>query len=199
MIFGNYPIEPQELVLQLNERATRTARQLNIQENNTVWTQAIKVQLAEMARERGFHPIYTDAANKKSEFILDEVWWQEDKSGTSAVLGIESEWGNPRDKNCDSRAGCVGNDFEKLLQFKAPMKLMIFTADNLEMRLAIHGLLQQYMRRFRQHVAGELYVLIEFSAGQCLSYVSRVERDGLNDLIELSAMTSESERALRPA
>ena len=114
----------------------------------------------------------------------------------AAALGAECEWSNPRERGCERRAGCVADDFEKLLQFKAPVKLMVFTADNSEMRgQRSMKLLQRYLRRFRQHVAGEVYVFVEFSAAQCFSYTVEIQQDGRNALLRLNPMNIESELA----
>lgn len=198
MIFGELPIGVAELVKTLHQQATKIARQLNSLERNTEWTQGVKQALAEMGRTRGFK-LFPDSENKRSEFMLDEVWWKDDESGAGAVLGIESEWGNPRDRNCESRAGCVADDFEKLLQFKAPMKLLVFTADNAQMRNAIHAILERYLQRFRQHVAGETYVFVEFSEGRCFSYTCEIQRDGRDPSLALKPLNTESAEVLTAA
>lgn len=198
MIFGEQPISPNELVERLNCRATEIAEERDPQHNNTAWTYAIKHALAEMARERGFKQLFSHSEEKLSEFMLDAVWFS-DKSGNAAVLGVESEWGNPRVRDCQQRANCVAEDFEKLLQFKAPMKLMIFQADNVEMRKAIHKILLDYLQAFRQHVAGEIYVFIEFSAGHCFRYTCEIQRDGQDTSLTLKPMNAESEQILKAA
>jgi hypothetical protein len=194
MIFGEQPISPEKLVERLNCRATEIATEHRPPNTNTAWTYAIMQALDELAQQqqRGYRQIV------RPQFILDAVWWQ-DKPGNAAVLGVESEWGNPRIRDCQQRANCVAEDFEKLLQFKAPMKLMIFQADNVEMRRAIHKILLDYLQAFRQHVAGETYVFIEFSAGKCLSYTCEIKRDGQDRSLKLKPMNSESEAELNAA
>jgi hypothetical protein len=195
MIFGEQPISPKELVERLSCRASEIAEERDPQHSNTAWTYAIKHALAEMAKERGFKQLFSHSDGKLSEFMLDAVWFS-DKSGNAAVLGVESEWGNPRVRDCQQRANCVAEDFEKLLQFKAPMKLMIFQADNVEMRKAIHKILLDYLQAFRQHVAGETYVFIEFSAGKCLSYTCEIQKDGQDTSLTLNPLNAESAEML---
>jgi hypothetical protein len=198
MIFGKLPISPEELVVTLNRLASKKAEELKLGHSNTAWTYAVKYGLEKMAHKRHLKQLFTKgntelAGKKISEFMLDAVWWLQSRSGNAALLGVECEWGNPWDRNCKSRADCVAVDFEKLLQFKAPMKLMIFQADNAQMRKAIHKILHQYLHAFQQHVAGETYVFIEFSAGKCFSYTCEIKRDGRDTSLELKPMNSESE------
>jgi len=135
---------------------------------------------------------------KQSEFMLDAVWWQEDQTGAAAVLAAECEWAS-WERKAERRANVVGHDFEKLLQFKAPMKLMIFEPNTLETRIAIHRRFEEYLRRFRQHVAGELYVFVDFSYGSCFSYVCEINRDGRNEELSLTPMNTESRDILNAA
>jgi hypothetical protein len=195
MIFGKLPISPEKLVTDLQIRASKIANKLDpILQRNTAWTIAIVEALHKMV-PRGCRQI------TRPQFILDIVWWQDapKESGSAARLGVECEWGNPFDRNSKSRAECVVYDFEKLLQFKAPMKLMIFQADNAEMRKAIHNMLLEYLQAFGQHVAGETYVFMEFASGHCFSYKCEILRDGLDRSLNLKPMTSESAQILKAA
>jgi hypothetical protein len=198
MIFGKIPISPEELVVTLNRLASKKAEELKLGHSNTAWTYAVKYGLEKMAHKRHLKQLFTKgntelAGEKISEFMLDAVWWLQSRSGNAALLGVECEWGNPWDRNCKSRADCVAVDFEKLLQFKAPMKLMIFQADNAQMRKAIHRILHKCLHAFQQHMAGETYVFIEFSNGKCFSYTCEIKRDGRDTSLKLKPMNSESE------
>jgi hypothetical protein len=75
MIFGNAPIEPKQLVSELNLLATETAKKLDALERNTAWTVGIKQALAVMAKKRNLIPFYKDSTKEISEFLLDFVWW----------------------------------------------------------------------------------------------------------------------------
>ncbi|HEX3153101.1 MAG TPA: hypothetical protein VHV32_00680 [Candidatus Angelobacter sp.] len=196
MIFGTLSIHPSEFIATINAKATEVVRSRDPEERNTAWTHAVKQALAAMGRDLGFEPFFSDPQNKRSEFMLDLVWWKQDQDGAWAALGVESEWGNPRVRDCKVRAGCVADDFEKLLQFKAPVKLLTFTADNNEMRRSIHDMLQRYLRQFCQHVAGEMYLFIEFSAGQCFSHICEIKRDGRDESLTLKPLNNESQRLL---
>ena|SRR6185312_4773369 len=195
MIFGSYPIEAPQLVKRLNEHATRIVKP---HEGTEAWTIAIKRALQEIAVECRCKCLCTDKSMKQSEFMLDAVWWQEDQTGAAAVLAAECEWAS-WERKAERRANVVGHDFEKLLQFKAPMKLMIFEPNTLETRIAIHRRFEEYLRRFRQHVAGELYVFVDFSYGSCFSYVCEINRDGRNEELSLTPMNTESRDILNAA
>src|ERR1700719_4627114 len=113
MIFGNIPIEPKQLVSELNLLATETAKKLDALERNTAWTVGINQALAAMARKRNFLPFYTDSTKKISEFLLDFVWWEQHDGSRRAALAVECEWGNTRSNDVEYRTDQVMEDFEK--------------------------------------------------------------------------------------
>jgi len=188
MIFGENPIRPSELVGELNRRATETAQKLDPLERNTAWTAAVKQALAAITEARRGKPYYIDHRGN-SEFLLDFVWWDEGPSGKRALLGAECEWGNPRENDPERRAGAVIDDFEKLLQFKAPLKLMVFGADNPEMQEVICANLQKYLRSFAQHVQGETYVFVDFAPRHvCCAWTCEIARDGRDEALDLKGL-----------
>jgi hypothetical protein len=89
---------------------------------------------------------------------------------------LESEWGNPR--NLKGRAAQIESDFEKLLSFKAPIKLLTFETSDTAMRKEIHDAITRKASNFRQHVKGECYIFAEFSQGKCFTYLFEVPSDG---------------------
>jgi hypothetical protein len=200
MIFGTSPITPNELVGELNRRATETAQTLDPLDRNTAWTTAIKHALAVMAAKHELRPFYSNRKEGISEFLLDVVWWEQDSTSRRAVLGVECEWGNPWDRSAEGRAEAIVEDFEKLLQFKAPLKLMIFSANNVAMRTAIHDKLLEYLRSFAQHASGECYVFMEFaSSGQCYSYTCDIKKDGRDADLQIVPIDDASRSALSKA
>ncbi len=187
MIFGELPIEPRELVTELMQHATATARKIDPGEEDTAWTTAVKLALDVMARDRGFTAHYSNRKKENSEFLLDLVWWKQDNKSCDAVLGMESEW-----RNADK----VREDFDKLLQFKSPLKLMIFTADTPRKRREIHAKLREGLHSFAQHVRGECYVFTEFTDGRCYSYRCDIKKDGMNQSAEIVPLDENSAKAL---
>jgi hypothetical protein len=130
----------------------------------TLWTDAIKMWLANKARERDLIPIYCDREGTR-EFMLDMVWWQPG-SGARAILACESELGNTRYPA--RNPGLVAEDFDKLLSFKAPLKLIIFDSyckidDNDQPQRAIIAELDKYLKEYGDHRVGEQYLAIDVS------------------------------------
>ncbi len=123
----------------------------------TRWTWAVKEWLAKEALKHDCRAIYSKR-DEMSEFMLDVVWWQNERPG-SALLACESEWGNTRDIKRD--AARVAEDFDKLLSFKAPFKLMIFEAerDSPNERETIAEL-DRYLREYADHRDNEQYLVI---------------------------------------
>ena len=91
--------------------------------------------------------------------MLDVVWWQ-NKTPGSALLGCESEWGNTRFHEATMLLR-VAEDFDKLLSFKAPFKLMIFEAepDSPNERDTLAEL-DRYLREYGDHRESEQYLVI---------------------------------------
>jgi len=86
--------------------------------------------------------------------LLDVVWYHK-KTG-HILLGVESEW--HRNK------GQVLDDFEKLLNTKAPLKLLIFSTDEHEKEYSeMLEEVRKYLDGFRHHLNGEQYLLVEFA------------------------------------
>jgi hypothetical protein len=91
------------------------------------WTEAVQKTLDDYRKEQRWErsellpPITSDplpASWKKDSFLLDFVIWRRDMNGREgAWLASESEW--------ELKDDAVIKDFEKLLSFKAPLKLMI--------------------------------------------------------------------------
>ncbi len=182
MIFGDTPLRPQELVEVLELEVAEVAKTIGARllsrdkDSNTVWTLALKTVLMSLAERHSCLCFCSSREHHKSEFMLDFVWWEHTPDFDRAVLGRESEWGNPR--FTERRHEEVAADFEKLLSFKAPMKLLVFEAKSETMRENIHAEIRKYGTRFAQHVKGESYIFVEFSGGTCKSHSYEVKADG---------------------
>jgi hypothetical protein len=140
----------------------------------TLWTQAVKYWLACEANKLDLYPIYTDGKGT-NEFMLDLVWWKEGRGG-SAILACEIEWGNSRDIRRNPAR--VAEDFDKLLSFKASLKLMIFDSyNNSQTQSAVLAELNRYFREYGDHRAGEQYLVMDMSPLKNDWYCS-IQRDG---------------------
>ena len=116
-----------------------------------------------------------------SEFMLDLVWWK-DGPGGYAELACESEFGNLRDPK--RNAGRVAEDFDKLLSFKAPFKLMIFDSYGARRdgsnpnREDVLTVLNRYLREYGDHRIGEQYVLVDMCSGKAAAWLCPITQEG---------------------
>jgi hypothetical protein len=133
---------------------------------DTAWTLAVKATLEEIGSKKGYESLYSNREKGNHEFLLDLVWWDRRDGFDAAALACECELGNKRDELHNPLR--VEEDFDKLLSFKAPLKLMIFdsygtkagsqnTVD--QIITALNG----YLQRYRIHIAGETYLLWDCS------------------------------------
>src|SRR5205823_5346422 len=111
------------------------------------------------------------------------VWW--DDKAHQTVLACESEWGNPDE---------VEYDFEKLLSFKSPLKLLIYGDCDAEQWKETHKRIKGVTTKFSQHVKGEVYVIVEFSFGKCFSYWFRVPADKKLEQFRLEPLNDAAKR-----
>jgi hypothetical protein len=114
---------------------------------------------------------------------LDFVSWESRNGIERALIGVESEWGNPwhfkNAKNYHSIIESIETDFWKLLSFKAPLKVLVYTTATPEMRETLHKRLKEVIQSFTQHVAGETYAFYEFiSLNKAYAYEYLVPNDG---------------------
>jgi len=110
------------------------------------------------------------------EFLLDLVWW--DEGGTEgASLGCECEWQfTPRTGN-ESYVRAVGDDFGKLLVFKAPLKLMIFASSEDCPADPIRAEIDRYLKSYKHHVVGETYLVLDF-VPKPKAWIAKIEQSG---------------------
>jgi hypothetical protein len=196
-----WPFSLEELTTAAIATTFRIAEQ-EASDGNTAWTKAVKGAFAELAIQYGYKTLWTCKEPKCSEFMLDLVWWQQSTTMQSAVLGLESEWGNPWDFNrrkVENIVGAVDDEFWKLLCFKAPVKVLVYSAIDSEMRKAIHCSLQADIALFPHHVEGECYILMEFppTPKTCYRYKYIVKSGDKLSTPQFEAMDEESQLALK--
>jgi hypothetical protein len=136
------------------------------------------------ALENDLRAIYTDQQNM-SEFLLDLVWWK-DGPGGSAVLACEIEWGNMRDPR--RNPGRVAEDFDKLLSFKAPFKLMIFDSYHNEViQNEVIQELDRYLNEFGDHRIREQYLVVDISPLK-KAWSCQISKEGHDTSLRLSEL-----------
>lgn len=146
----------------------------------TFWTRSMKQWLCDLGEASALRTISTGPGT--SEFLLDLVWWQ-DRSPRGAVLACEMEWGNTRDPK--KNPGRVLEDFEKLMSFKAPFKLMLFDSYNHgDRHKEMVARMEDALRDFADHRKGEDYLLFDVSPLRQAWHFA-VYRDGADAKISL--------------
>ena len=174
-MFGPLPIEPQELIQQLVTEVTSRVSGNWSSKENTTWTLAVKEALKLIAtrHSKTAKCFYTRAEPGMREFLLDVVWWDND----AASFACECEWQFARFSNSEQYAIAVGEDFEKLLVFKAPLKLMIFASSDSEIQQNILEEIKRYYSGYQHHVDGEVYLILDFAPTPKV-WIARVDRNG---------------------
>jgi hypothetical protein len=105
----------------------------------------------------GTEVLCTHVGRKRHEFLLDAVVWNR-KDGEGVILAVESEW--------TQHVTDIEEDFWKLLVVKSPIKLMIFATTpraTKHSQDAVWQRLNECLRKYKDHVAGEIYVFIDFA------------------------------------
>ncbi len=150
----------------------------------TQWTAAMKDWLHSIGLQHGMRSIYT--APGMGEFLLDLLWWH-DGPPQGAVLACEMEWGNTRDTK--GNVARVVEDFDKLLSFKAPFKLMLFDSyRDKNKQLEINSAIDDYLQGFGDHRTGEQYLVVDVSPLQN-AWLCIIDRDGEDRLLKLSLLS----------
>jgi hypothetical protein len=131
--------------------------------SRAVWTTSVQIALDFYRKNQPWllsellPPITADVLPekwKKDSFLLDFVVWRRDLNGhEGAWLACESEW--------DLGSKAIIKDFEKLLSFKAPLKLMIYDIKNRD-PAASREAIKASIARFRWHSVEETYLFLEF-------------------------------------
>lgn len=192
MLFGNSSISVESLAAELQQRIPQIAAQQRNSDGNKAYTTAVKQALREIGNAAKLVTFYTGAEPHMKEFMLDVVLWNMTPGAQGAVIGAESEWGNPRSNDIEFRSNQVLEDFEKLRSFKAPLKILFFSSENESMRRRMHEKITTSLCEFAQHVNGEQYLFMEFSQGECYSYVWTAANDGPCPTAALVALNERS-------
>ena len=94
--------------------------------SNKDWTQECLGKLAELGEKNGYHAA-TCSRCGDHEWLYDLIWWKgEDGGMTDLILALESEW-SPSFRD-------VRYDFQKLVQARARIKVLISDAMSIEDR-----------------------------------------------------------------
>jgi hypothetical protein len=143
------PIDPRSLASDLAVSIPQVG------DTNSIWTRAVKARLVKLAKKHGLL-VSPDPSIFQGEYLLDVIW-QKPAPCADLLLACESEWGD---------CGSVWEDFEKLMHVKASLKLMIFCTGDHEKDFSKirKGIESKYMAEFTQHLEGETYILLEFTA-----------------------------------
>lgn len=191
-IFGAPSITPEELFGQLKALAKQLKADATFKERTT----AINELLHKLGKERGCELYYKNLPDH-SEFLLDFVWREKANGKQRTALGLESEWGNPQHHlsgNFDKIAAEVEADFSKLLSYKAPLKAMVYTSEaNAELQGKVQQRVGALIAEFNQHVAGEVYLLIDFRpGGRCSGCKYTINKSGPQDApVEVNAVVED--------
>jgi hypothetical protein len=201
-LFGEPPISAEKLSGQLKQQTPIRAREIDSEEGDTAWTQAVREALDSIARSLNYDPVCSRKEPACSEVMLDQVWFPKE-GDQHLVFAMECEWGNSWDrkgKNYPKVTHDVRYDFRKLLYVKAPLKMLVYTAGDHTMRAAIHGAIKDAMIHYPHHVEGECYVLVEFAPrDKVFRYKFPITKTGrLSQSPEFIPLDEESSHALRP-
>lgn len=189
-LFGEPPISAEKLSEQLKQQAPIRAREIDPEEGDKAWTQAVRETLYEIGRRLKYEPACSQKEPAGSEVMLDQVWFPME-GDQHFVFAMECEWGNPQQ---------VRYDFRKLVHVKAPLKMLVYTAKDNSKRMAKHEQIKDALIHYPYHVEGECYMFVEFAPGnKCFRYKFPITKTGrLNEKPEFMPLDEESSHALRP-
>ncbi len=182
MAFGAVRIRPVELAnfvrLQLLRKAQRLSAEAKNGNERKCRTTAMKIVLRRCGRARGYD-VYPNndrrLCDRFHEWLYDLIWWDNTPGRKGVALAAECEW--------STRQGAAIDDFEKLLTVKAPLKLFICRTRRHD---EVRGQIAATLKEFRQHVAGEKYVICEVRQSKkwtCYLYhVKHVKRGRVADV-----------------
>jgi hypothetical protein len=142
--------------------------------DRAAWTTAVQHSLDEYRKEQNWAgsevlppPNYEfPDQGRKDSFLLDFVVWRRDIDGDKegAWIACESEW------NLD-RASVV-KDFQKLLSFRAPYKIMVYDVKyKQKLSAQCREEFEATLSKFSWHLEDEVYIFIEFLDGERIANV----------------------------
>jgi hypothetical protein len=142
----------------------RICNQAGPESSRAIWTASVQMALDWYRRQYTWEgsellpPITEDPIStkwKKDSFLLDFVIWRRDLDDNKegAWIACESEW--------DLKDEAVIKDFEKLLSFRAPLKLMIYDLRNSPPN-SRRSAIKSSISKFYWHSHEETYLFLEF-------------------------------------
>lgn len=148
----------------LKERLERVHKETPWENSNRTWTHKLKSALADLVSdERVPSPpsgcersVWASGACKAREEWLYDLCWLDYNEGGYLVgmpLAVESEWGRPGD---------VFDDFQKLVQSRACIRLMIYDGGYRSQEEMVHSFSQQ-ISDFANSNSDDRYLLAAFS------------------------------------
>lgn len=208
-VFGKLAFEADQFSKEFKKEALALGEQEGLEkgavaDKNTAWTRIVKQALENVLTspkpQYGYRAEYSNKVKRTTEYMVDFLAWDDrEGSGQRAVVAVESEWGNPRMFNAGGAtaiAEAVVQDFWKLLAFKSPLKVLVYTAFDGPMRNAIHDKLRKTLLSFSQHVIGECYLFIEFSNDSCYRYKFEVKSNERVTDAQFEPLDAESKKIL---
>src|SRR5947209_416891 len=165
MTLGKSPISPSDLISRLHRHKltdTRTDTQELLRFLSDIG-RAVHVESRTETTSglEDFSVFYNDPDRERKAFLLDFLWW---KQGFGTLLAVESELSDKTEKGFQ-------HDFEKLLCWKAPLKLMVVKEQKQE-PVQIAKSLSAYARsNFEQFFPNETFVLFVFGNNENQAFV----------------------------
>ncbi|MGC9260841.1 MAG: hypothetical protein ACP5I8_12325 [Phycisphaerae bacterium] len=121
--------------------------------SDPVWTDEVKKCIATIGEKNKWTVAgVLGSALQDPEWLYDLVWFKNDKKGflRDVGLALESEWGTSAD---------VKYDFEKLLQAKSRLKVMVCQAKDNQKVKELFASLKEGIQRFDNRGIDETYIL----------------------------------------
>ena len=149
-------IRPNVTAESLFERVVARAKEkLHKATPNSEWTNMLKSTFAELAKEVDAN--YVLSSSQHGGELLFDMAWRQSESCPDIILSMESEWGDEGD---------VLNDFKKLMNVKAGLKVMIFsTKKDAPARSTMEAAIAKCLSSSVHHMKGEEYLLFNFPHG----------------------------------
>ncbi len=121
--------------------------------NDTIWTIKIKKAIAELATPFDYEVRSTvEGTSYGSEWLYDLTFLEKDNDRIIEIpLILESEW-SPKYEN-------IAYDFDKLLQSKAKIKVMVFQQKNVQSVKEVFKKLKYSITSYSKSCSAEVYIL----------------------------------------
>ncbi|HQY04816.1 MAG TPA: hypothetical protein PLQ52_02010 [Lacunisphaera sp.] len=165
---SNTPFLPEVEVIQ---RAIEEIESFVTDRSRSDWTQAVKKSFTKLGLAHHWG-ICANVSIKHEdvhkEWLFDLTWFSSPENRLNKLgLVLESEW----EKGIEA----IKYDFEKLLIARAPYKVVLFDATDMERPRFINEL-KEIVRGYSEHAANEVYFLAAYNGGR---FVVDIVRPGL--------------------